>query len=113
MSEEFLLSPENLPAYLFEHALLNPGTEVKVRELGGGVSNIVLLIEADGVRWVAKQSLGKVRVRADWRSNRERIFREADSLEALGPELGDCRLPRVIYRELDRFFFTEFPSLRS
>ena len=105
MSEEFLLSPENLPAYLFERGLLKPGTEIRVRELGGGVSNIVLLIEGDGVRWVAKQSLGKLRVRADWRSNRNRISREADALEALGPELGGCRLPQVVHRDPERFFF--------
>ena len=105
MSEEFLISPENLPTYLREHGLLEPGSEIQIRELGGGVSNIVLLVEADGVRWVAKQSLGKLRVEADWHSSRERIFREADSLEALGPHLGESTLPSVIHRDPDHYFF--------
>ena len=105
MSEEFLISPENLLTYLREHGLFESGSEVKIRELGGGVSNIVLLVEADGVRWVAKQSLGKLRVEANWHSSRERIFREADSLEALGPPLGESTLPSVIHRDPDHYFF--------
>ncbi len=105
MSEDFLISPGNLPTYLREHELLEPASEIQIRELGGGVSNIVLLVEADGVRWVAKQSLGKLRVEADWWSSRERIFREADSLEALGPHLGESTLPSVIHRDPDHYFF--------
>ncbi len=105
MTEEFLLSPENLPQYLAEKRLLKPGAEVKVFALGGGISNIVLMIEAEGVRWVAKQSLEKLRVEADWHSQRERIFREADSIELLGPRLGESRLPEVIHRNLENYFF--------
>ena len=104
MSEEFLISPKNLPTYLRERGLFESGREVKIRELGGGVSNIVLLVEADGLRWVVKQSLGKLRVEADWRSSRERIFREADSIEALGPVLGESALPAIIHRDPDHYF---------
>ena len=85
MSENFLVSAANLPDYLWEHGLLKRDSDFQIRELGGGVSNIVLLVEADGLRWVVKQSLGKLRVEADWRSSRERIFREADSTSELFP----------------------------
>ena len=38
----------------------------RVTELGGGVSNTVLLVESDGQAFVLKQALGKLRVQEDW-----------------------------------------------
>ncbi len=59
--ENFLLTPQNVRDYLVEHGLARGEEEISVRELGGGVSNIVLLVEWLGNperRWVIKQSLG-------------------------------------------------------
>jgi 5-methylthioribose kinase len=107
MSDEgFLLSPDNLPEYLASRGLAGAG-DVMVRELGGGVSNIVLLIEwpkVPGRRWVAKQSLGKLRVRDDWRSDRGRVFREAEAMQALHPLLGDS-VPEVIHVDRENYLF--------
>jgi 5-methylthioribose kinase len=101
-SKRFLLSPENLPAYLAAKNLALDAKDCMVRELGGGVSNIVLLVEWPDDRerrWVVKQSLGKLRVKDDWRSDRNRIFREAESIRMLRPILGHS-IPEVIH--LDR-----------
>ena len=98
-TEDFLLSSENLSTYLAACGLVRRAEDIVVRELGGGVSNIVLLVEspADAApRWVVKQSLGKLRVQDDWRSDRERIFREAEAIQGLRPVLGDA-VPEVVH----------------
>jgi 5-methylthioribose kinase len=107
MSDEgFLLTLDSLPGYLSSRGLVQEG-EVTLRQLGGGVSNIVLLIEwarRPDCRWVAKQALGKLRVKDDWRSERGRVFREAEAMQALHPLLGDS-IPRVIHIDRENFLF--------
>ncbi len=77
-----------------------------MRELGGGVSNIVLAVDwPAGPRWVVKQSLEKLRVKDDWRSERSRIFREAESLQAVRPLLGERALPEVIHIDRENYAF--------
>ena len=109
-SEPLLLSPGNVKDYLAEHELWPRGAPMSIRELGGGVSNIVMLIEGKGPgeeerRWVVKQSLEKLRVKDDWRSERSRIFREAEAIQALGPILGPGSLPQVIHIGRDDYLF--------
>jgi 5-methylthioribose kinase len=104
-SSIFEINPENLKPYLVNRGLLRPEDSVSVRELGGGVSNIVLLVEGSGLnksnqRWVVKQSLDKLRVEDDWRSERERIFREAEAIQSLRDVLGHRSLPEII--DIDR-----------
>ncbi len=104
-AQDFLLSPENLPDYLVSEKLVGDVKRCTAQELGGGVSNTVLLIEwADSPeqRWVAKQSLGKLRVQDDWRSDRSRIFREADAILALRPILG-ASVPEVVHVDKKNF----------
>jgi len=107
MSDEGVtLSPDNLPEYLASRGLAPTG-DVMVRELGGGVSNIVLLVEWPKVpdrRWVAKQSLSRLRVKDDWRSDRGRVFREAEAMQALRPLLGDS-IPELIYVDRENYLF--------
>jgi 5-methylthioribose kinase len=105
--ERFLLSADNLPEYLASRGLVKGGEQVAACELGGGVSNIVLLIEwADQPdrRWVAKQSLGRLRVKDDWRSDRSRVVREAEAIRALHPVLGDS-VPEVVHVDRENFLF--------
>ncbi len=99
------ISPGNLKPYLVNRGLWRPEDDLLVRELGGGVSNIVLLAEGSGPnksnhRWVVKQSLDKLRVEDDWRSERERIFREAEAIQSLRDVLGHRSLPEII--DIDR-----------
>ena len=49
---------------------------VRVTELGGGVSNTVLLVETETGRFVLKQALGKLRVEQEWRSEERRVGKE-------------------------------------
>jgi len=105
-----LLSAGNVKDYLVERDLWPPETPMLIRELGGGVSNIVLLIEGkapcgESRRWVVKQSLEKLRVEDDWRSERSRIFREAEAIQALGPALGQGAVPRVVHVGLEDYLF--------
>jgi len=66
--EPFLITPENLPAYLQNRGLIS-----------------------DTRRWVVKQSLGKLRVQDDWRSGRLAKYNRLLRIEA---ELGAHALNR-------------------
>src|ERR1017187_3342687 len=106
--EGFLLSTDNVREYLAGRGLVRGEEEISVRELGGGVSNIVLLVEWPDEPergWVVKQSLGKLRVKDDWRSERSRIIREATSIHALRPVLGPGAVPQVIHIDHENFLF--------
>ena len=99
------ITPQNVLPYLASRGLAGEKGTVDVRELGGGVSNIVLMLEWPDRRWVIKQSLEKLRVQDDWRSERGRIYREAESIQALRPMLGEALLPEVIYIDRENFLF--------
>ena len=106
--EGFLLSTDNVREYLAGRGLVQSEEDISVRELGGGVSNIVLLVEwpGDSQRsWVVKQSLGKLRVKDDWRSERSRIIREAQAIKALAPILGTGSVPQVVHLDRGNFLF--------
>jgi 5-methylthioribose kinase len=101
---EFQLTPETLGAYLAKCGLVDDPAALSIRELGGGVSNFVSLIEGPGIRWVAKQSLGKLRVKDDWTSQRERIFGEAAAIQLLGRIL-DGSVPQVVHVDRANFLY--------
>jgi 5-methylthioribose kinase len=106
--QEFLLNPQNAQEYLEARGLVRPGEHIELRALGGGVSNVVLLVERPGQperSWVIKQSLGKLRVQDDWRADRARIFREAEALQSLRPALGSAALPEVIHVDRDNYLY--------
>lgn len=108
ISSPFELTPENLTPYLVNRGLAEKNEKVCVRELGGGVSNVVLLAEFPGEpgrRWVVKQSLDKLRVEDDWRSERARIFREAEAIECLQDALGRSSLPRIIAVDRENYLY--------
>lgn len=106
-ADDFLITPENFRDYLATQNLVDDPQGCVVRELGGGVSNVVLLIEWPEHlerRWVAKQSLEKLRVQDDWRSDRARIFREADAIHMLRPILGQA-LPEVMHVDRENYVY--------
>jgi hypothetical protein len=70
----FELHTSNAADYLNAHGITVDAP--RITELGGGVSNTVLLVEAGSQRLVVKQALGKLRVQADWFSDRGRASRE-------------------------------------
>jgi 5-methylthioribose kinase len=76
-----------------------------VSELGGGVSNTVLLVESQMRRFVMKQALGKLRVQQEWLADRSRIFRESAALRKLAPHLPNGSLPVVLFEDRNNFIF--------
>ena len=76
-----------------------------VSELGGGVSNTVLLVESDTGRFVMKQALGKLRVKEEWRADQSRIFRESAALRKLAAHFPEGSLPTVLFEDRDNFIF--------
>ncbi len=79
--------------------------ELTVTPLGGGVSNDVVLAVGGGVRCVAKQSLGRLRVQEEWLSRRDRIHRECDALRAMVGVLPEWAAPGILFEDRERFVF--------
>ncbi len=90
------LTAGNAAGYLEGRGLEGPW---RIAELGGGVSNVVLLAESPAQRLVLKQALGKLRVEQDWFSDRGRIFRESGSLRELAPHLPPGSVPDVWFED--------------
>ena len=102
------ITPQNVLPYLASRALAGETETGEVRELGGGVSNIVLLLEwrdQPDRRWVVKQSLERLRVQDDWRSERTRIYREAEAIQALRLVLTGASLPEVVHIDRENFLY--------
>ena len=78
---------------------------VTVRELGGGVSNNVVLVEDAAQRIVLKQSLPRLRVRDEWLAERARIHREWEVMRALRDVLPAGRLPALLFRDKRCFLY--------
>jgi len=99
----FELQANNAEAYLHARGLASAAT--RITELGGGVSNTVLLVETAGRRFVLKQSLAKLRVEDDWFSDRERIFRESAAMQRLAAHLPPGSLPQILFDDRDNCLF--------
>jgi len=97
-----LLTTATVADYLAQTRLLASGAPATVTELDGGVSNIVVAVEAKGVSWVVKQSLPKLRVAEDWQAKQERTLNEANGLRAAGAITPD-RVPAVVSYDPDQF----------
>jgi len=98
----FQLTAANAAQYLAARGM--PGPQA-VDELGGGVSNTVLLITMAQSRLVLKQSLPKLRVEQDWFSDPGRIFRESEALHSLAPHLPPGSVPEILFEDRENFAF--------
>lgn len=78
------------------------GCECSATELGGGVSNTVLLVEVPGQRFILKQSLPRLRVGDEWLSERSRIFREVAGMRCLA---GTIPVPEILYEDRENYCF--------
>jgi len=74
-----LLDVHTGPSYVLARGVVAPRVNRCVA-LGGGVSNVVLLIETDSRRVVVKQALGRLRVADLWEAPVGRIVTEARAL---------------------------------
>jgi len=84
------LTADNASEYLVARGRAAPGEPIAVRELTGGVSNAVLLVELTdrGERFVLKQARGQLRVKEEWLCPIERVWREVETLRICGELLG-------------------------
>lgn len=96
MTTPALLTTATVGDYLVHAGLLAPGTITTVTELDGGVSNIVVAVEAPGLSWVVKQSLPKLRVADDWQAKQERTLNEANGLK-IAADISPGRVPAVVH----------------
>ncbi|WP_254510627.1 phosphotransferase family protein [Anatilimnocola floriformis] len=110
------LNEQNAVEILHAHGHLPTRQGVTVRELSGGVSNAVFLIEHGDERFVVKQARGKLRVAADWQCSVERIWREVEVLAAYaalldGSALKFGQIPALLWKnnELYAYAMTAAP----
>lgn len=100
------LSPHSASTWLNAHGIAT--SALRCRSLGGGVSNVVLLVESEDYNAVLKQSLARLRVEKEWLSERSRIFREADAMRWLSQpdqaqRLRGGRIPALLLEDRDQF----------
>ncbi len=100
------IESSNASLYLRETRRVSSGACVTVRELSGGVSNIVLLVEPEGSpAFVIKQCRERLRVAMDWRARLDRIWFETTALEMLAAILPDGVVPRILFIDEPNYLF--------
>ena len=99
----FELHTNNAVEYLWSRGIT--GDAPRITEQGGGVSNTVLMVEDGQRRFVLKQALGKLRVQADWFSDRERVFRESAAMRWLAPHLPPGSVPEILFEDRENCLF--------
>jgi 5-methylthioribose kinase len=100
------ISAETALDYLWDTGRVPRGAWGDVRELSGGVSNIVLLVRlSDRPPFVIKQSRERLRVAMEWRARLERIWTEEAALELLGSILPNGTVPRVLFNDRANYLF--------
>lgn len=78
-----------------------------VRELAGGVSALVGVVEGGGEPWVIKVPLGQLSVDDEWLADRSRGANEAAILAQLDGQLGPVRTPRLLFFDDDNVLLGE------
>lgn len=101
----FELTADSALAYLTSRGFVAPpGT--MCRELGGGVSNTVILVDTPGgERFVLKQALPQLRVEKEWLADRSRIFRERDAVEVAARLLPASWTPKILWSDDANFVY--------
>ncbi|RIQ18982.1 phosphotransferase [Jiangella rhizosphaerae] len=89
-----LLTPGTVVAFLRRRGVIDEATPT-VRELSGGVSCVVLRVDAGERSVVVKQALPRLRVQAEWSATRRRTLSEAAALTVYHDITPD-RVPGVV-----------------
>lgn len=95
------LSADTVPHWLALHGVACTGGQFT--DLGGGISNLVVLAQLPGRSLVIKQSLARLRVQDEWLSERDRIFREAAAMRWLGPKMTGGHVPELVIEDRENF----------
>ncbi|APW63446.1 Methylthioribose kinase [Paludisphaera borealis] len=100
------LTPDNTTEYLRKVGRVAPGDRVSVRELSGGVSNVVLRVDVDGREpMVVKQCRERLRVAVEWLARLDRIWVEHATLGVLADILPDGTVPKVLFDDRPEYLF--------
>jgi 5-methylthioribose kinase len=127
-----VIDASNAGAYLRDAGYAGPREPLAVRELAGGVSNLVLRVSfpgADRPDLVLKQARARLRTAEPWHSTVERIWREVDVLrtcQRLLARLADgaqnpspdgattiehaIHTPRVLFEDRENYLFAMTPA---
>ncbi|MGP0062503.1 MAG: phosphotransferase family protein [Isosphaeraceae bacterium] len=80
--------------------------EVRVRELAGGVSNIVLRVDVPGrPPFVIKQCRERLRVAMEWHARLDRIWTESATLGVLRSIQPEGTVPHVLFEDRPNYLF--------
>jgi 5-methylthioribose kinase len=100
------ITAETAADYLRKSGRVPDRVEVVVRELSGGVSNIVLRIDVRGqAPFVIKQCRERLRVAMDWRAPLDRIWTERATLDLLHTILPAGVVPTVLFEDRVEYLF--------
>lgn len=100
------IDAETAADYLRETGRVPEGAEVRVRELSGGVSNIVLRADVSGrPPFVIKQCRERLRVAMEWLAPLDRIWTESATLGVLQGILPEGMVPRVLFEDRPNYLF--------
>jgi 5-methylthioribose kinase len=100
------ITAETAAVYLRESGRIPSNSEIAVRELTGGVSNIVMRIDVPGrPPFVLKQCRERLRVAMDWRARLDRIWTEYATLQVLGTILPQGTVPDVLFEDRANYLF--------
>jgi len=100
------ITAETTADYLYRSGRVPRHVPIQVRELQGGVSNIVLRVEAaGGPPFVIKQCRERLRVPMEWRARLERIWTEYATIELLQAILPEGTVPRILFDDRANYLF--------
>jgi 5-methylthioribose kinase len=89
---------EELFEYLNHRLQIDASDISQIQILKGGVSNRTVRIQfSNGITWVCKQALKKLRVKEDWFSHPRRIIREAFGMEYLNQICPKGSIPKLTF----------------
>jgi 5-methylthioribose kinase len=97
-------NPQELQAYLKKKTGPFDPAKFHSHIISGGVSNKTVLVDlGDSRRWVLKQALPKLRVKADWFCDPSRIFAEAEGIRALSGIVVPGQVPGLVFEDKANF----------
>lgn len=99
------LDRDNLPGYLRRHGLVPADGRVEVEDLGGGISNALMLYRYEDDRAVVKQSRSRIRVDQEWLCDVRRILAERDAIEVVTRLLPPGSVPRIRFSDDENYLF--------
>lgn len=100
------LTSEDAADYLRETGRILPGVSASVRELSGGVSNVVLRVDVEGSPpFVVKQCRERLRVAVEWLARLDRIWAEYAALRVLAELLPPDVVPALLFDDRDEYLF--------